>query len=243
MIETENDRMDNIILLTNKLMDQVCRVMALAKEKQTNVESVIYVDDSGNDAAARVYDYKIVKMTSSTTLDKLAQDELGDPSLGPLIAYYNKIQNEHAIPAGTDIKIPVLVKEEKNQSNRVYAPPELQDNYGRDMAVTDSGGFAVEGGDFAVVKGPQNLHQAMGNRFATASNKRIRIGAYGIKNSIGDPTAIGMYLLSSIEQTMNEDPRIERIDDIQVEGRGDKFHINVTYTDINGNQNSYAGDV
>lgn len=243
MIETENDRMDKIVLLTNRLMDQACRVMALAKERKTNVESVVYVDNDGNDAVAHIYNYKIIRMTSSTTLDKLAQDELGDPSLGTLIAYYNKIQNEHSIPAGTEIKIPILMKEEKNQSNRIYAPPELQDNYGRDMAIMDSGDFAVDRGDFAVIKGPQNLHQAIGNRLTTASRKRIRIGAYGLRNSVGDPEAVGVYLLASIEQTVNEDPRTERIDDIQIKGKGDKLYINMVYTDINGSKDSYEGDI
>lgn len=241
MIETENDRMDKIVFLTNHLMDQACRAVSLAKEKQTNIESVVYVDDDGNDAAAYVYDYRVVKMTSSTSLDKLARDELGDPSLGTLIAYYNKIQNEHAVPAGIDIKIPVLTKDEKNQNNRIYTPPEQRDNYGRDIGVTDSGGFAVDRGDFGIVTGSENLQQALGNRLATAGEKRIRQGSYGLRNSIGDPMAIGSYLTASIEQTVKEDPRIDRIDDIQFEGKGDRLYINITYTDINGNQDLYGG--
>jgi hypothetical protein len=243
MIETENDKMDAIILLTNQLVDQACRTLALAKEKQTNVETVIYVDDEGNDAAAYVYDYKTIKMTSSTTFDKLAQDELGDPSLGTLLAYYNKIQNEHAVPAGTTLKIPVLVRQDQNLNNRIYASPELQDSYGRDIALTDSGGFAVDRGDFGVVKGPKNLHQAIANRLTTASEKRIRIGAYGLRNSIGDPMALKSYLLASIEQTLKEDPRIARIDEIRCEGKGDKLYITVTFTDINSSQDTFRGDI
>jgi hypothetical protein len=243
MIETENDKMDNIVLVTNRLMDQVCRAMALAKEKQTNVEFVIYVGDDGNDAVVYVYGYKTVKTTSSTTFDKLAREELGDPSLGPLISYYNKVQNEHAQPAGTEIKIPVLTKYDGNLSNRIYAAPESQDNYGRDIALTDSGGFAADCGDFAIVKGPKNLHQALGNRLTTASEKRIRAGAYGLRNSIGDSMALRSYLLASIEQTVKEEPRVERIDEIQSEGKGDKLYIVIAFTDINGNRDSYKGDI
>jgi hypothetical protein len=243
MIETENDRMDKIVLLANQLMDQVCRVMALAKEKQTNVESIVYAGNDGNDAVAYAYDYKTVKMTSSTTLDKLAQDELGDPALGPLISYFNKIQNEHALPAGTDIKIPILTRQERNLNNRIYAAPESRDNYGRDIALTDSGGFAIDRGDFAIVKGPKNLHQALGDRLTTASEKRIRAGTFGLRNSIGDPAALGSYLLASVEQTVKEEPRVERIDEIQFEGKGDKLYIAITFTDINGNHDSYKGDI
>lgn len=243
MIETENDKEDALVLLTNQLVDTACRMVALAKEKQTNIETVVYVDDDGNDALANVYDYKTVKMTSATTFDKLAQDEYGDPSLGALLAYYNKIQNEHQVEAGTALKIPVLAEREQSLNNRIYAPPELQDCYGRDIALTDSGGFKVEMGDFAVVKGPQNLHQAVGNRLTTASGKRIRVGAYGMRNSIGDAMGVNGYLMASIEQTMKEDPRIARVEELEIEGRGDKLHINVKYSDINGNTDAYIGEI
>jgi hypothetical protein len=243
MIENENDKQDALILLINKLVDMSCRLVALAKGKQTNVETVTYVGNDGNDAVANVYDYKTVKMTSATTFDKLAQEKYGDPSLGSLIAYYNKIQNEHTVEAGTTLKIPVLTIQDQNLNNRIYAPPELQDCYGRDIALTDSGGFKVEIGDFAVTKGPQNLHQAVGNRLTTASGKRIRIGAYGIRNSTGDPMAMNGYLMASIEQTLKEDPRIAYVDKIEFEGKEDKLYITVIYTDINSNKDTYIGEI
>ena len=243
MLETENDKKDALVLLTNQLVDMACRAAALSKEKQTNVETVIYVDNDGKDAVANVYDYKTVKMTSATTFDKLAQDEYGDPSLGSLLAYYNKIQNEHTTEAGTTLKIPVLAMQDENLNNRIYAPPELQDCYGRDIALTDSGGFNVDMGDFAVVKGPKNLHQAAGNRLTTASGKRIRIGAYGVRNSIGDPMAVNGYLMASIEQTLKEDPRIAHVDGIEFKGIGDKLYITVTYTDINSNKDTFTGEI
>ena len=243
MIETENDRKDALVLLANQLMDMACRVVALSKEKKTNIETVIYVDNDGNDAVVNVYDYKTVKMTSATTFDKLAQDEYGDPSLCPLIVYYNKIQNEHTVEAGATLKIPVLTIQDQNLNNRIYAPPQLQDCYGRDIALTDSGGFKVAMGDFSVIKGPQNLHQAVGDRLTTASGKRIRIGTYGVRNSIGDPLAMNGYLMASIEQTLNEDPRITRVDGIEFKGIGDKLYITVTYTDINSNKDTYTGEI
>jgi hypothetical protein len=243
MIETENDKKDRLVDLMNRMLDQSYRVMALAKEKQTNIECVVYVDNNGNDAIAYVYDYKTVQMTSTTTFDKLARDYLGNPDLGSIISYYNKIQFEHAVPAGTDIKIPVLTKKDQNQYNRIYANPEMQDNYGRDIALADDGDFAVKNGDLAVVSGPDNLAQAMANRLATASRKRLRIGAYGIRATVGDPLAIESYLFGSIEQTVKEDPRIEKIDEIYIEGDVDALYVSVTYTDINGSQEKYEGKI
>jgi hypothetical protein len=203
----------------------------------------VYVGADGNDAIAYIYDYKVIYMKSSTTFDKLAQDEFGDPSLGTIIAYYNNIQNEHDVVAGTKIKIPILVKNEKNQHNRIYASPDMQDSYGRDIAVGDDGGFEVRDGDFGVVGGPENIAQALGNRFASASEKRIRMGVYGIRNSIGDPMAINSYLLASIEQTMKEDPRIKEINGITFKGKADSLYISVIYTDSNDNQDTYTGKI
>jgi hypothetical protein len=243
MIETENDKQDRIVDLMNRLLDQTYRVMALAKEKQTNVECVVYTDHEGNDALVLVYDHKTVQMTSTTTFDSLAKEHLGDPNLGPIISYYNKIQFEHAVPAGTDIKIPVLTKQAQNQNNRIYATPEMQDNYGRDIAIADDGDFAVANGDFAVVSGPDNLAQAIGNRLSTSSKKRLRVGVYGIRATIGDTLAIESYLFGSIEQTMKEDPRIEKIEEIYVEGNGDALFVSVLYEDINGNQDKYEGSI
>jgi hypothetical protein len=243
VIETNNDKQDRIVDIMNRLLDQTYRVMALAKEKQTNIECVVYVDQEGNDAIAYVYDYKTVQMTSSTTFDKLAQDYLGDPNLGPVISYYNKIQNEHALQSGIEIKIPILTKQDQNQENRIYAAPDRHDSYGRDLALDDNGDFEVRGGDLAVVSGPKNLSQAIANRLTTASEKRIRVGAYGIRTSIGDPAAIDSYLYGSIEQTVKEDPRVERIDDIQFQGNGDALYVSIAYTDINGNQDEYEGKI
>jgi hypothetical protein len=244
MIETDNDKQDTITLLLNKLMDSIFRAVALCKEKQTNIESVVYVKEDGNDDVARIYDYRVEIMKSSTTFDNLAQIHYGDPTKGPIIAYYNKIQNEHKVEAGTTIKIPVLSKTINNQGNKIYASPDMQDNYGRDIALTDTGIFAVSpSGDFSVVIGKKNLAQALGNRFATSSEKRIRLGVYGIRAAIGDTIASNSFLFGSIEQTAKEDPRIERIDNINFHGEKDALHITVAYTDINGNQDTYEGEI
>jgi len=243
MTETDNDKKDRIVLILNTLLDYMFRAAALAKERQTNIESIVYVDSDGNDAAAFVYDHRTIQIKSSTTFDNLAREYLGDPSMGPLIAYYNKIQNEHNIEAGTDIKIPVLEKNDKNQGNRIYSSPDMRDNYGRDIALTDTGGFSVVNGDFGIVYGKDNLSQALGNRLTTSSEKRIRLGAYGIRAAIGDPVAINSFLFGSIEQTVLADPRINSVEEINFQGKRDGLFISVTYTDIDGGQDVYKGKI
>ena len=109
---TDNDREDILIDKTADILDCACKFVALSKEKQTNVKAVVYVDSDGNDAVAYVYDYKTYSWKTTDTFDKLANDYLGDPDLGTLIAYYNEISVESELESGTVIKIPILTEKE-----------------------------------------------------------------------------------------------------------------------------------
>jgi hypothetical protein len=241
MLETENDKKDSEIDTLNQLIDYTCRLAAKVKEKQSAVTTAVYVNNDGNDEAAPVYGFFTIAIKSSDTLDKLAQDYLGDADLWQLIASFNGIQNENDLEAGSIIKIPVITRKPENYANRIYSNPEDQDLYGRDIKIADNGDFAVSGGDLAVISGQENLHQALENRMTTAAGKRIRIGAYGIRSAIGDPMAVKSYLLSSIEQTVLEDPRIEQIEEIAFESKGSYLNIYIEYTDLNRNKNIYEG--
>jgi hypothetical protein len=42
---------------------------------------------------------------------------------------------------------------------------------------------------------------------------------------------------------MKEDTRIARVDELEIEGKGDKLYITVTYTDINGSKDTYIGEI
>ncbi len=246
MTDEEITELDDEDLLTDYLSqmeDGICTVAALGKEKQTNTETVVYVDDDGNDTTITVYDFNYHTWKSSDTLDKLAETLLGDANYGTVIAYFNEISNESDLEAGTKIKIPVLTESESNTSNFIYAPPEKQENYGIDIAINDDGDFDVLAGDLAVVDGRDNLVQSISMRLTTASQKRIRISSYGIRSSIGEPVAIESYLTGSIEQTVKADPRISTIEEITYKGNNDKLNLEVLYTDINGETGSYKGEI
>lgn len=242
---TENDKYDILTDNISLMIDNACKMVAKAKEKQGNVKTVVYVDNEGNDAVAYVYDFSVYTWKSTDTFDKLARDYLGDASLGTIIAYFNEIAVESEVESGTKIKIPILTETPANQNNMIYAVPELQDNYGVDIAINDEGDFDVAGGDFGTVSGTDNLAQAIGLRLSTDRKNRIRLNAYGIKNTIGDPMAVKSYLTSSIEQTIEVDPRIKEVEEISYETKngGDDIQIDVTYMDINGKTGSYKGEL
>ena len=240
---TEIDKSDMLTDYFSQLEEKACTIAALGKSKQTNTQTVVYVARDGNDTAMTVYDFRYHTWKSTDTFDKLANDLLGNPDYGTMIAYFNGIANESEIEAGTKVKIPVLSEDESNAANFIYAVPEKQENYGVDMTLDDGGDFSVAGGDFARVNGRNNLTQAIALRLTTASQKRIRIAAYGIRSSIGDPMAVQSYLLGSIEQTIKADPRISEIEEIAFRGDGDVLQLEVVYMDINGQTGSYKGGI
>lgn len=239
----EIDKSDMLIDYLAQLEENACAIVALGKGKQTNVQTVIYVAEDGSDAVIAVYDFRYHTWKSTDTFDKLAADLLGNPNYGTMLAYFNSVVNESELEAGTKIKIPVLSEDESSANNFIYAAPEKQENYGVDMTLDESGDFAVSGGDFAIVNGRDNLTQAIALRLTTASQKRIRITAYGIRSSIGEPMAVESYLTGSIEQTIKADPRINEVEQISFRGDGDILHLEVVYADINGETGSYKGEI
>lgn len=240
---TDNDREDLITEYTAQMVENACFAVALAKEKQTNAQTVVYVDSDGNDTAVTVYDFKFYVWKSTDTFDRLADELLGSADYGTLLAYYNKVKNESEIEAGTKIKIPVLTEESSSNENHIYAEPDRQENYGIDIALDDDGDFALDGGDLKTVKGKENLTQAIALRLTTSAGKRIRLGAYGIRSTIGEPVAVESYLSGSIEQSIKADPRISGVNELTFAGDGDSLKIEVAYTDINGEPGMYRGDI
>lgn len=240
---TDNDKEDLLTDYVSQLEENACIVVALSKEKQTNAMAVVYVDSDGNDATVTVYDFKYHTWKSSDTFDSLAASLLGSPDYGTVIAYFNGVANESELEAGTKIKIPVLSEDASNTNNKIYAEPEKQENYGIDIKIGDDGDLDISGGDIKTVDGRDNLTQAMALRLTTASNKRIRLSAYGIRTTIGDPVAVESYLSGSIEQTIQADPRVSEVNELTFEGDGDKLKLEVVYTDINGDTGMYKGDI
>lgn len=239
----ENDKQDAVVENCAQFVDIASSLLCSAKEKQSNVTQVIYVDNNGNDAVLNVYDFNFYTWKSTDTFDNLANDFLGDASLGTVLAYYNKVVNESELKAGTKIKIPVLKESVSNTNNKIYAIPAMQDNYGIDICISDNGDFSATGGDLGFVSGSANLSQAIALRLTTASKKRIRLTSYGIRATAGDNVALKSYLVGSIEQTVKADPRIKSIESLSFKGDGDKLYCNITYIDINGEQGTFESSL
>ena len=240
---TDNDKQDLLTDYLSQLEDSACIAVALSKQKQANAIAVIYVGEDGNDTTITVYDFTYHTWKSTDTFDRLANDYLGNPDYGTVIAYFNCVTNESELKAGVKIKIPVLTEESSNTNNKIYAEPDKQENYGTDIEIDTDGDFALLDGDIKTIDGRDNLTQAIALRLTTASKKRIRLANYGIRSTIGDPIAVESYLSGSIEQTIKMDPRVAEVNELTFRGNRDQLMLEVVYTDINGDTGMYKGDI
>lgn len=240
---TDNDKQDLLTDYLSQLEDSACIAFALSKQKQANAIAVIYVGEDGNDTTITVYDFTYHTWKSTDTFDRLANDYLGNPDYGTVIAYFNCVTNESELKAGVKIKIPVLTEESSNTNNKIYAEPDKQENYGTDIEIDTDGDFALLDGDIKTIDGRDNLTQAIALRLTTASKKRIRLASYGIRSTIGDPIAVESYLSGSIEQTIKMDPRVAEVNELTFRGNRDQLMLEVVYTDINGDTGMYKGDI
>ena len=127
--------------------------------------------------------------------------------------------------------------------NEVYNTPDVKDNYGKDLLIIDKD-FSIYNGDIALVQGVDNLEQALLNRYSTLIGARIRVEAYGIQASIGDAlNATSALIQASVHQTTVEDPRVDSVEDIAFEGKGDGLTVSVIYIDKNGSKQNFGGTI
>lgn len=230
--------------------------------------SVIPGDKGEDDVVVPVYGYSLVTIKDSDTWDSLAAQHYGNASYGLVIALYNNLPTGEELQAGTVIKLPILNKKDAAQNlNKVYGNSANEfdveninenttgtssngtrankgdRNYGIDIKLSNNGDLSANQGDLAVIYGDTNLDQAIRMRLETALNSRIRNSVYGIKASIGSVTQTESYLISSIEQTLMEEPRIKSIEKLSYSGDGDNLLIYIEYTDINNQRQNFGGKI
>lgn len=151
--------------------------------------------------------------------------------------------SENVVAAGSVIKIPVLKESSQQSFTDIIKAENDFDNFGKDVKADASGDFATANGDFAVTSYGETLNQAIAARLATVAGAKIRDSAYGIKSEIGVGGAVNAYLTASIEKTVLEDDRIESVDSIQYEGKGELLNYEVSYTAKNGRQYQVNGEI
>lgn len=199
-------------------------------------------DKDEDDEIVIVYGYKVVAITEAeTSWDQLALDFYGDSSLSYILSTVNS--DKETLTPGTKIIVPQLKFSESSFNNEVYNSPDVKDNYGIDISVA-KGDLTIINNDLMVISGTENLKQALMNRYLTMIGARVRVEVYGIQVSIGnDVEASSALIQASVHQTTVEDPRVESVDNISFEGKGDTLQVVVDYVDKNGEKGNVGGTI
>lgn len=167
------------------------------------------------------YGYYAITATSETRLDVLSVQAYGTPDYADSLAAFNGITGDSEIEAGMEIKIPFLTNSPAIQGNEVYDTSGQM--YGSDIRLDEVGDLVLaEFNDYAIVGGLDNMGQAIHLRLAERSGARVRLDAYGISMEGGGYDAFSLsVLLSSIRETLQDDPRIRTVSNFIAESSGD----------------------
>ncbi len=216
-----------------------------SKYINNNGYAIIPGEQNEDDRLVASYGYKVISLTDAeTSWDQLANDYYGDATLSYILATYNNLPTDKPLKAGQSILIPNLnFADSKVDRNEIYNSPDVKDNYGKDLLISDKD-FSIYNGDIALVDGVNNLEQALLNRYSTLIGARIRNEMYGIQASIGDAlSATSALIQASVHQTTVEDPRIESVEEIHFVGKGDSLTVSVIYIDNNGSKRNFGGTI
>jgi hypothetical protein len=226
---------DSVCLMLNQAENIASEMAAAAKSSEIPYVTIGNPDpDTGEQRIVLSYGYTSVVLKETDTLESLAKQYFGDPDKAIDIANYNGVAALSDLKPGDTLRLPITKRTPRMKNNLIFARSDDRDNYGRDIMLTDDGRVVPSiSGDYALTTGKDNLAQAILLRLRESSAKRIRLNAYGIRKNIGDPTAGVAYIVSSIELTVNSDPRVSSVDNIRFSSRGDYMNVNVDYSDIN----------
>jgi len=190
------------------------------------------------------YGHTSIMIKDTDNFESLAVEYLGSPDRAIDIAAFNGVASLSDLKPGDVIRIPVTTRTTKMSNNLIFSRREERDNYGRDILLSDDGFIMTSNiGDYELSRGAQNLTQAVLLRLRESRAKRIRIIAYGIRSNVSDPTAGIAYILSSIRQTVSNDPRVANVDEIWFKGKGDYLDIRVAYHDTNNAEGITSGRI
>lgn len=208
-------------------------------EEESEIVNEVLEKRVGSGDVYEIYGYKLVKVDQTTTLDKLSVDNYGSVEFIDLIAVFNALKGDSDLVIGSVIKIPVLVKSREPEDNFIYAT-ERNDVFGKDVRLDGVGKIvASASGDLAVAEGYENLVQAMNLRLREKLGSRLRLTLYGIRDSIGfargEQTPVS-YVISSIKDTVMQDPRVSNIDNIKLKAFEDVLNIGFTIYPVKSNE-------
>ena len=237
---------DTILIMQMGAENAAAELVAAAKSSEVPESVILGEPDpaTGLPRMSLVWGNTSIIPNDTDSFESIAEKYFGDPDKAIDIAAYNGIASLNELELGAAIRLPITTRTVKMANNLIFSRREDRDNYGRDIMLNDDRRIVTSNtGDYELTRGVENLTQAVLLRLRESNSKRIRVNTYGIRSNISDPVAGTAYIMASINQTVNSEPRVESVDDIRFRGRGDTLEVEVFYHDINNAYGKASGRV
>jgi phage baseplate assembly protein W len=185
--------------------------------------------------------FRFVELQWGESLQQLALRELGDASRWVDIANLNKLlppyvtddpvlASDRVALYGATIKVPAATV----QADAALDPALV---FERDVRLKN-GRLSAVGGDFELVEGRGNLHQAINHRLVTDPGDMLYHPEYGclVRRLIGaanGPTA-GLLAAEYVKAALRSDPRVKEVTRIEATMTGDQISVDAEIRPIHG---------
>ena len=194
-----------------------------------------------SDFTTEINGFRYIQTRYGDTLQTVALRELGDASAWSQLAWFNElvppyltddiaqVKNGVVLNGGT-IRIPAA-------SAYVSADVSPDEVFLADIKL-HNGELQVENGDFAIVSGLPNLHQAISGLIQTDHGDLLFHGEYGanlgrLKGALAGPSleAVGAQY---VEDALAAETRIQTVNSVTATVQGDRLSIESNVTPISG---------
>lgn len=159
------------------------------------------------------------------TLPQFCRRVLADPDRWPEVVALNDMtsafQMGDGAPIGADTTLLVPLTD-----GLPLTPRDLQDLYGTDLLERD-GKTVWTGTDFALIRGEANLEQGIRRRITAIRGESDAFPEWGMPPLVGEPGVAGTaaYIAANVAEQMVADPRVQRIENVDVSGAGDTYDV------------------
>ncbi len=155
------------------------------------------------------------------------------PELQTLNGWLSDRHNQRGLPAreGDLILIPAIAPQPTNPTRNQRSP------YGQDLMIDPkTGDLEMKGRDFTLIRGARNIEQAARHRLTTTQSETPILDGYGLPQRIGERVTIESagYLSAHIREQLTRDPRLESVNVIELQDKGDHLSASVEFRAIAG---------
>lgn len=109
--------------------------------------------------------------------------------------------------------------------------------YGHDLFINpETGDLDMMSGDFATIRGAQNIEQAARHRLLTVQGETPILDAYGLPEMIGERITAESagYLSAHIREQLTRDRRLESVNVIELRDSGDHLNADIEFRAVAG---------